>query len=156
VKIIGFDLDGVAAKVPLGLHRLLRGCQKEWNILLKTPIGTLAYEKLRFVDKDTKELICGLHANGHKIIIITYVLKDGQKKVTKWLIKNGVPFDKTVAPEENENPLKFKIRAVLEERCDFFVEDQIALARGISLEAPGAKVIHYRSKEDLNILKELR
>lgn len=153
--IVGFDVDGVIAKAPLGLHRLLGNSPRGWNILLKTPLGTLVYRRLRFVNKDIKELICDLHSEGHKIVIVTYALNDGQRKATEWLKKQGVPFDKIIAPKEKEDPLGFKIRAISEEGCDFYVEDQLSLVRGILKKVPGVHVIHYRNREDLNALKEL-
>lgn|GEM_PF-2673278 len=153
--IIGFDVDGVIATAPLGLHNLLRKFQGLWNVILKSPMGALVYRHFRFPDKDVKNLICSLHSKGHTIIIITYALGDGQKKAVEWLKKNGVPFDKATAPKRGEKPLEFKCRAVAEENCDFFIEDQDILAQGISEKLQRVQVIHYRSVEDLSALKEL-
>lgn len=153
--IIGFDVDGVIAKAPLGLHNFLRKFQKIWNIILGSPLGALAYRHLRFPDKDVRELICRLYSSGHQIVIVTYALRDGQKKAIEWLKKNGVPFNVSVAPMEDESPLEFKSRAVIEKNCNFFVEDQLLLAQGIAEKAPGVRVIYYRNKEDLSVLKEL-
>jgi hypothetical protein len=153
--IIGFDVDGVIAIAPLGLHNLLRKFQRLWNVILKSPIGALVYRHFRFPDKDVKDLICSLYSKGYGIIIITYALGDGQKKAIEWLKENGVPLDKAVAPKEGENPLEFKCRAIAEENCDFFVEDQAVLAQGISEKLQRVRVIHYRSREDLSVLKEL-
>jgi len=153
--IIGFDVDGVIARAPMGLHNLLRKFQGLWNIILKSPIGALVYRHFRFPDKDVKDLICGLHSKGHGIVIITYALGDGQKKAIEWLKENGVPFDKAVAPKEGESPLEFKARAILEYRCDFYMEDQLTLVEEILKKNPGVRVIHYRNKEDLSVLKEL-
>jgi uncharacterized HAD superfamily protein len=155
--IIGFDKDGVIAKAPLGLHNLLKVFQRTWNLFLKTWLGELAYKKLRFANKDVKDLICQLYIKGHKIIIITYITKDNSKKVADWLVKNDIPFDQIITPTEKENPLEFKIRAVLKTNCDFYIEDQKSLVKGISSKAPEVKIIHYKKEKDLDRLKkELR
>ncbi len=153
--IIGFDVDGVIAKAPLGLHNLLRECQKGWNLLLKTPLGTLVYRKLRFADEEVKELMRQLHSRGHPIVIISYALGDGSKKAKEWLVENEVSFNQIAVPKKGESPLEFKARAILEYHCDFYVEDQLTLVEGILKKIPGVRVIHYRNKEDLSVLKEL-
>jgi uncharacterized HAD superfamily protein len=151
--IIGFDVDGVIAKAPLGLHILLKIQQKGWNKLLATDLGKIIYQKLRFADKDIVELTKQLRVRGHSPVIITYAA-DGEE-IKKWATKEEVPFDRIFTPKPSENQIDFKIRAILEAKCDFFVEDQPNLAKSIAARLLRTRVILYRRKENLNILKEL-
>lgn len=150
--IIGFDVDGVIAKTPLGSGRLLRYWVREWNFLLSTPLGKFLYNNFRRVDEKNREIICRLQNNSHSIIIATYVFEKYRSLAEGWLKKNGVPFDRLVLAKKEESTFEFKVRAALEEKCDYFVEDHPALVRAISQKVPGARVIHYAKKEDLHVL----
>ncbi len=150
--IVGFDVDGVIAKAPLRLDKLLRGGEGEWNRLLSTSLGRFLYANLRFVDKGTREVLCQLQAYGQLIIIATYAFEKHRGEVEKWLKRKEVPFDKLILAREMESSLEFKVRAILEQKCDYFVEDQPTLARNISLAVPAVRVICYKRKEDLSIL----
>jgi uncharacterized HAD superfamily protein len=138
---IGFDVDGVIAKAPLGLHKFLRYYQRGWNRLLLNPLGIFLYRKLRKADKGIREAMGQLKSEGHQIIIISYIIERNKDQLERWLKENMVPFDKMVVAKEGESPLEFKVRAIIEEKCDVYVEDQPTLARDISLRVPGAKII---------------
>lgn len=152
--IAGFDVDGVISKVPLRLKRLIGFSGKWWNRLLSTSLGRFFYDKFRYIDKETRDVLYQLRDNGHQIIIATYVFEKYRGEVEKWLRKNEVPFDKLLLAEEKESPLEFKVRAILSEGCDYFVEDQSTLAQNISREVSGVHVIYYQKKEDLGVLLE--
>lgn len=149
---IGFDVDGVIAKGILKLDKLLRHQEKIWNRLLLNPLGKFLYRNFRRPDKEVKKLMYCLKAQGHQIIIATYAFRGNEKVVLEWLKRHEIPCDKVFLSREGETPLEFKVRVILEEGCDYFVEDQFSLARGIALRTPGAQVIHYRKKEDLGVL----
>lgn len=150
--IVGFDVDGVIARAPLNLDRLLRYFARGWNLMLSTPLGKFLYNNFRYVDKGTRQILCQLQESGHEIIIATYVFEKHRNLVERWLKNNGIPFNKLTLAEKEESASEFKVRAVLEESCDYFVDDNISLARAISQKVPGVRVIHYSDKEDLSIL----
>lgn len=154
--IIGFDVDGVIAKAPFGLHKLLRYRKREWNFLLATPLGKILYNYLRRADSGMKEIICQLHDGGHRIVIATYALERYRSLVEAWLEKNKIPFNELILAKRGESASEFKVRAVLQKKCDYFVEDQLALVQAISRKATGVKVIHYVKKKDLGVLLSLR
>ena len=150
--IIGFDVDGIIAKAPLRVDKLLRYWGRGWNRLLSTSIGKLLYRQLRCVDTSTKKVVCRLRAEGYQIVIATYVLEKHRGEVEGWLTKNQVPFDRLVLAKEMETSLSFKVRVIKEERCEYFVEDQDQLA--LALRVSEGRIIHYRRKEDLGGLLE--
>ncbi len=141
--IVGFDVDGVIAKAPLRLDKLLRYYSKWWNKLLLNPVGKFLYKKLRRVDKYAKDAICELHDTGHQIVIITYAFAGNKEVIKEWLTKHEVPFDKIIVAKEKESPLEFKIRAVKEEKCDYYIEDQYELVCALTRALPGVEIIHY-------------
>ncbi len=149
---IGFDVDGVVAKSFLRLDKLLGHHEKIWNKLLLTPLGRFLYRNLRRPDKEVKRLMYCLKAQGYQIIIATYAFRGNKKVVLEWLKRHEIPCDTVFLPKEGESPLEFKVRVVLEGGCDYFVEDQFSLARGIALRDPEVQVIYYRKREDLNPL----
>lgn len=150
--IIGFDVDGVIARAPLGLDKSLRYCMRGWNFLLSTPFGKFLYNHLRRVDDEMREIICRLENNGHKIVIATYIFERYRGLAEGWLRNNGIIFDKLVLAKNNESAAELKVRAILEEKCDYFVEDHLALVQAISQKVSGARVIHYVVKNDLDVL----
>lgn len=149
--VIGFDVDGVIARAPLGLDKSARYGMRGWNFLLSTPLGKFLYNHLRRVDDEMREIICRLENGGHRIVIATYVFEKYRCLAEGWLRHNGIIFDKLVLAKNKESALEFKARAILEEKCDYFIEDHFALAQAISRKVP-ARVIHYVVKDDLDIL----
>jgi len=156
LSTIGFDIDGVIAKGILRSDLLLRYHLRGWNKLLFNPLGKFLYKRFRLVDKEVRKVIYQLKTQGHKIIIATYAFLATEEMVKGWLEENKIPYDKLFLSQPGETPWEFKIRIILQEQCDYFIEDQPALVKEISKRVK-AKVIYYRDKKDLlPIIKEGR
>lgn len=154
-KVIGFDVDGVIARTPFRSERLLLKFRESiWNELLNTQFGKFLYQKIRFVDKEVQKVLYQLRAGNHCIVIATYFFEERRREVEKWLSKNQVFFDKLVLPKNGESPSEFKGRIIREEKCQFFVEDKLAIIKELRrLPLPGVTVIRYRGRGDLKILR---
>lgn len=129
---------------------------RAWNVLLSTPLGKILYNHLRCADEGVREILCRLHDSGHKIVIATYVFENHSRLVEKWLKKKGIPLDELILAKKEESASQFKVRAVLQGKCDYFIEDHGILVKAILQKASGVKVIHYIKKEDLEVLLLLR
>lgn len=145
--IIGVDIDGVISVAPLGLKGLNwipRIFKNFWNRFADSPMGRFVYLYLRTTNKEARDSLLKLKHQGHTIVIISYMFERHRAIVERWLRKQGIPFDELILASKNEKSFDFKKRAVTDQRCERFFDDELEL-----VELLGDIAIFYPGKGPL-------
>ncbi|MCD5396105.1 MAG: hypothetical protein LR000_00245 [Candidatus Pacebacteria bacterium] len=125
--IVGVDIDGVVARDPWSFYR--RELFAQYGVL-----GKVARIICIFIDyilrppfSETKVLLEKYKKRGGKIIFISGIPKLGKPIIWLWLKVHRIHFDKLVL-RGREDVVRFKARAIIENQCTQFIEDQLKLA----------------------------
>jgi len=154
--IIAFDLDGVVFKSPfLGFFKRINLDYFIYQNLKRVSILKKIFYQLTRANIKMVEILERLAESGrNKIVIISSHSQECREEVVNCLKKNGVPFDKLHLHLKGD-PFKFKLRKIVEERCDFYIEDQKKVVRFLRENLKRCQVVHYRNHQPLFELKKL-
>ena len=155
--IIACDLDGVIFNSPfLGFFKRINLDYFIYRNLRKVNILKKIFYQLTRTNIKMVEILRRLAESGrNKIIIISGHSQECREEVVNCLKKYGIPFNKLYLCLEGDKPLHFKLKKIVKERCDFYVEDQEKIVRFLKKHLKRCQVVHYKSHNFLLELKTL-
>ncbi len=157
MNIIGIDLDGVIFDFPfLGFFKRINLDYFIYRVLRKVVILKKAFYRLIKADARIIEILERLAEGGwNKIVIISGHSEECLEEVEGCLRQGKVPFDKLCLCPKGEKLFQFKLKKIIEERCDFYIEDQKRVVRFLRERLKRCQVIHYKNHQSLFELKKL-
>lgn len=155
--IYGSDLDGVIFNSPfMGFFKRVNLDYFIYHNLRKVNILKKIFYQLTRANIKMVEILKRLAKEGrNKIIIISRHSQECREEVVNCLKKNGVPFDKLHLCLKEDNPFQFKLKKIVKEGCDFYVEDQEKIVRFLKRHLRRCQVVHYKNHQSLFELKKL-
>lgn len=127
MKKTAFDLDGTIIRDPLGITKNDKIGIFLNNYLLYSRIGKFCYQFFR-PNKKVKRWINNRKKKGEEIIIVSGTNKEHLPLVEKWLNLNKIPYDRIFLNEKGVEIAKFKAKILSKLNCDFYVDNDLAIA----------------------------
>ena len=155
--VVGFDLDGVIFKPVLPFYGLIKKFNLDflvYKLRRITSIKNTFYHSIK-INRSVAQILKQLESY-HKIVIISGHSEKYREEVRNCLLKNGISFDALLLRPDKSDYFNFKLKKVIETKCDFYIDDRKDLVNYLQRRLNGiCRIIYYKNSSSLTELNLL-
>jgi len=151
-KVWGIDLDGVVAGLPY--YNFCKRLKIDFFIvhcLNRLPLMSRFFYRVLRVNQKIVELLRWVAESGCKIVLITGHITKDERLLKAFLRRKRIPIHEIRTLRNIQSSmaeyLKFKLSAIIEARCDLYIDDRLSVVSFLRKEliGSGCQIIHFKN-----------